>query len=116
MAGDVMTPMKLTESQLQANILDLCRTLRLLAFHIRDSRKNMGVGFPDLVITGVGGTIFRELKNDTLQPTPEQMTWLGTLAEGGADAALWRPEHWWSGEIATTLQRLAKPRPEGGPR
>lgn len=101
----------MSETQLQANILDLCRRLRLLAFHIRDSRKNIGVGFPDLVITGIGGTIFRELKGTTTQPTPEQMTWLGTLAEGGADAALWRPEHWESGEITATLQRLAKPRP-----
>lgn len=100
----------MTESQLQASILDLCRHHRLLAFHIRDSRRNIGVGFPDLVVTGVGGTIFRELKNDVLQPTPEQMTWLGTLAEGGADAKLWRPEHWFSGEIAETLQRLAKPK------
>lgn len=100
----------MTEPQLQLSILDLCRHHRLLAFHIRDSRRNIGVGFPDLVIAGIGGVIFRELKNDTLQPTPEQMTWLGTLAEGGADAKLWRPDAWHSYEIAETLTRLAKPR------
>lgn len=102
---------KMTESQLQSAVFDLCRTHRLLCFHVYDSRRSSGVGFPDLCISGVGGTIFRELKNDILQPTPEQMTWLGTLAEGGMDAALWRPEHWHSGEIASTLARLAKPRP-----
>ncbi len=100
----------MTEGQLQASILDLCRVHRLLVFHIRDSRKNIGMGFPDLVIAGVGGTVFRELKNNTLQPTPEQMTWLATLAEGGQDAALWRPDAWHSGEVAQTLARLAKPR------
>ena len=105
---------KMTESQLQASILDLARTHRLLAFHVRDSRKSIGVGFPDLVLAGVGGVLFRELKNETLQPTPEQMTWLGTLEAGGADTALWRPEHWYSGEVAANLARLAKPRPQGG--
>lgn len=104
------THLHMTEPQLQSSILDLCRHHRLLAFHIRDSRRNIGVGFPDLCIAGVGGVIFRELKNDTLQPTPEQMTWLGTLAEGGADAALWRPAQWDDGTVRDTLARLAKPR------
>lgn len=101
---------KMTEAQLQASILDLCRHHRLLAMHIRDSRRNIGVGFPDLVIAGRGGVIFRELKNDTLQPTPEQMTWLGTLDAGGADAALWRPGHWEDGTVREVLARIAKPR------
>lgn len=100
----------MTEAQLQTSIVALCRTHRLHVFHMHDSRRSTGVGFPDLVISGPGGTIFRELKNDVLQPTSEQMTWLGTLAEGGADAALWRPIHWRSGEIAVTLQRIARPR------
>jgi len=100
----------LTEAQLQRSVLDTCRAMRLLAFHVLDSRKSVGVGFPDLVIAGPGGTIFRELKNANHQPTPEQMTWLGTLDEGGSDAALWRPEHLRSGEIAETLARLARKR------
>jgi hypothetical protein len=100
----------MTESQLQLSILDLARRHRLLAFHVRDSRKSLGVGFPDLVLCGVGGVLFRELKNDVLQPTPEQMCWLGTLDAGGADAALWRPSNWHSGEIADALYRIAKPR------
>jgi hypothetical protein len=108
--GIVSARPKMTESQLQASILDLCRTRRLLAFHVRDSRKSVGVGFPDLVVAGVGGVLFRELKNDVLQPTPEQMTWLGTLEAGGADAALWRPEQWYAGDIAAALARIAKPR------
>lgn len=111
-----MTPRQrgsgMTEAMLQASILQLARHHRLLAFHVYDSRRSAGVGFPDLCIAGQGGVIFRELKNDVLAPTPEQMRWLGTLAEGGADAALWRPEAWLSGEVAETLARLAKARPE----
>lgn len=100
----------MTESQLQASILDLCRTYRLMVFHIRDSRTSVGVGFPDLVIAGPGGVIFRELKNATLQPTPEQMTWLGTLEAGGADVGMWRPAHWYDGTISACLAALSKPR------
>jgi hypothetical protein len=100
----------LTEAQLQRTILDACRQHRLLAFHVLDSRKSVGVGFPDLCIAGPGGTIFRELKNSNHQPTPEQMTWLGTLEEGGSDAGLWRPSHLQSGEVMETLARITRKR------
>lgn len=100
----------MTEGQLQANILDLARRQGLLTFHLRDSRRNMGVGFPDLVIAGRGGVIFRELKNDFLQPTPEQAAWLETLGAGGADSGLWRPDAWRSGEVAAVLTRIARKR------
>jgi hypothetical protein len=100
----------MTEGQLQANILDLARTRHLLSFHLRDSRRNMGVGFPDLVIAGPGGVIFRELKNDFLQPTPEQQRWLDTLGAGGADSDLWRPDAWRSGDVMETLARIARKR------
>lgn len=108
-----MTRMPMSELQLQAAILEEARIRRLLAFHIRDSRKNIGVGFPDLVIVGPGGVIFRELKNARNQPTPEQMVWLGTLEQAGADVALWRPDKWFDGTVTQTLTRLARPRKDG---
>lgn len=109
-----MTPRQrrsgMTEAMLQSSVLELCRTYRLLAFHVYDSRRSAGIGFPDLCIAGPGGVVFAELKNDVLAPTPEQMTWLGMLVEGGAEAYLWRPEQWLDGTIAAVLARLAKPR------
>lgn len=102
----------MTEAMLQTAVLELARRQRLLAFHVYDSRRSAGVGFPDLCIAGPGGVVFAELKNDVLAPTPEQMQWLGTLVEGGAEAFLWRPEQWLDGTIAATLARLAKPRAE----
>jgi hypothetical protein len=101
----------MTEDQLQVAVIDLCRRLKLLVHHNFDSRRSIGKGFPDIVAVGPGGQVWRELKNSVLAPTPEQMQWLGVLDQGGADAGLWRPEHWHNGEIQTTLQRLAKPRP-----
>lgn len=109
----------MTEGQLQASILDLCRTLHLLCHHCRPARLGSGkwatpisghAGFTDLVIAGVGGVVFAELKNDVHQPTPEQMTWMGTLEEGGASVFLWRPKQWFDKSIEATLRSLAKPR------
>jgi hypothetical protein len=100
----------MTEAMLQTSILELARTYRLQAFHCYDSRKSTGPGFPDLCLAGPGGVVFAELKNDVLAPTPEQMTWLGTLVEGGAEAYLWRPEQWLDQTIHAVLARLAKPR------
>lgn len=37
----------MTEAQLQRAILDQARTRGLLAFHVLDSRKSVGVGFPE---------------------------------------------------------------------
>lgn len=96
----------MTESQLQYSILDLAKTLRLLVHHCRPAK----VRADKWVIAGVGGVVFAELKNDTTQPTPEQMTWLGTLEAGGAETYLWRPRDWDDKTIETVLKRIAKPR------
>lgn len=114
-----MTKLKMTESQLQYSILDLAKVHHLLVHHCRPAKIRAdrwvtpiqgNAGFVDLVIVGVGGVVFAELKGDTTQPTEAQMRWLGTLEAAGSQAYLWRPEHWHSGEIAETLARLARPK------
>lgn len=113
-----MARLKMTESQLQYSILDLAKLHGLLVHHCRPAVMRSGkwatpvqgnAGFCDLVIAGLGGVIFRELKGATAQPTDAQMRWLGTLEAAGADAKVWRPRDWESGDIAATLARLAKP-------
>lgn len=115
-----MKPPPMSEGQLQALILDECRHRKLLVHHCRPAQIRAGKwvtpisgngGFPDLVITGAGGTILRELKNTVHQPTDAQMVWLSTLEESGIDSGLWRPNAWDDGSIHDTLARLAKPRP-----
>jgi hypothetical protein len=114
-----MVKLKMTESQLMAAVLDLAKYRGLLVHHCRPARQADGSwrtpiqgakGFPDIVAVGLGGVLFAELKNDVLAPTPEQATWLGTLDAAGADARLWRPKDWLSGEIQDALARLAKPK------
>lgn len=84
---------QITEAEFQANILDAVRTLGLQAYHTHDSRRSQK-GFPDLVIVGATGVLFRELKTMTGKVTEEQKYWLSILHAAGADVAVWRPNLW----------------------
>ena len=93
----------MSEGELQRSILELTRWLGLLAFHSGDSRRDSCAGFPDLVIAGSRGVLWREIKSATGRLRPEQMDWLSRLNLGGADAAIWRPADLESGRIKDEL-------------
>lgn len=82
-----------TEEAFQQSVIDAAKTLRCLVYHTRDSRRSVK-GFPDLVIVGRRGVLYRELKLDTTQVTEEQQQWLSRLALAGQNAAVWRPNDW----------------------
>lgn len=69
----------------------LVTDLGLYAYHAADSRRSWGPGFPDLVIAGPRGILFREAKTDAGQLTRNQKLWGYRLAESGGDWAVWRP-------------------------
>ena len=81
------------ERDFQQAVLDMARTLGLLAYHTHDSRRSEP-GFPDLVLVGRRGVIYRELKTLTGRVQREQAKWLSALTAAGADAAVWRPDQW----------------------
>jgi hypothetical protein len=83
----------MTEAELQAQILDLCKHMGLLAYHTYDSRRSVP-GFPDLVIVGKDHMLYRELKTDRGRVSEEQDLWLEALHHVGADAKVWRPRDW----------------------
>lgn len=98
----------MTEAELQASILDLCKMLSLLTYHTHDSRRS-AAGFPDLVIAGRNGVIFAELKSATGTTTAEQDEWGWMLTQAEKLAwvnhgaltgwrvirwRLWRPADW----------------------
>ena len=95
----------MAEDELQANVLDLCRVFGLLAYHTHDSRRSVA-GFPDLVIVGRRGVLYRELKTSAGKPTRDQQIWLSALTGAGADACLWRPGDWLSGLIRRQLEAV----------
>jgi hypothetical protein len=99
----------LTESQLQALVLELAVQAGFLAFHDHDSRRNAR-GLPDLILLHrrTGRLVFVELKSATGRVRPEQQVWLEALRIRH-EAYLWRPVDWFSGEIPRILlgQRVA---------
>ncbi len=50
-------------------------------------------GFPDLVLVR-GRVIFAELKSEKGKLTPEQIEWIDTLRNAGAEIYVWRPSQW----------------------
>ncbi|MBQ1047785.1 VRR-NUC domain-containing protein [Micromonospora sp. C51] len=97
------------EAYLQSNVLKLCTSYRLLAYHTHDSRRSQP-GFPDLVIVGPGGVLFVELKSEAGKTTADQEKWLAALNGAGVRAELWRPADLYSGRINDTLRDLAAKR------
>jgi hypothetical protein len=98
----------MSESDLQASVVDLAGRLDYLCYHTFDSRRSVK-GFPDLVLLHrrSGNLVVAELKSDTGTVTPEQDEWLRAFALRGA-AFLWRPEHWRDGTILRALHRYAR--------
>lgn len=104
----------MSEKDLQDLVVRLARAMGLLAYHTHDSRRSEK-GFPDLVIVGERGVIFRELKTERGKVTPEQNYWLGALEMAGCNAGVWRPADWMSGFITRELRALGRshmPKPE----
>lgn len=107
---------RIMENELQAAVLAQCARLRLRVFWIpRPARSGIGRtaktarGWPDLVIAGNGGVIFRECKSADEETSSEQDAWGWLLNNGGCDWAIWRPADWESGRIQAELAALARP-------
>lgn len=81
------------ERELQTGVLSLARLMGLLVYHTYDSRRSQP-GFPDLVIVGPRGVLYRELKTINGRVSPDQQKWLAALQRAGQDAGVWRPDQW----------------------
>jgi hypothetical protein len=96
----------MTERQLDEGIRSIADGLGLLRYHTFNSRKSPS-GFPDLVLVGPRGVLFRELKRQSEKPTPAQEDWLRALREAGQDADVWRPADLLSKRVARELTAIA---------
>ncbi|WP_433464360.1 hypothetical protein [Spirillospora sp. CA-128828] len=99
----------MSEDELDAEVVKLVNGLRLATFHTRDSRRADGAGFPDRVIVGPGGVLWRELKREWSELRPGQVTWKYRLISTGQDWGLWRPTDLKSGRIRRELLALTHP-------
>lgn len=105
----------MSEDDLLAAVLDLASTLGIRTAHFRPAKTEQGwrtpvsgdgKGWPDLVLAGPAGVLFRELKSARGVPSEEQRLWLGALRAAGQDAGLWRPTDWRSGRILEELRAI----------
>lgn len=83
----------MNEAQWQQRITDFCDVLRLMWYHVPDSRRS-NAGFPDLVIVGPRGMLYAELKAQNGRVTKDQHRWLDGLENAGAEVHVWRPSQW----------------------
>ena len=81
------------ERDFQAAVCELAKTFGCLVYHTHDSRRSEP-GFPDLVIVGRRGVLFRELKIEGGRLTPAQESWIYALQNAQADAMAWYPKDW----------------------
>jgi hypothetical protein len=81
------------ERDFQSAVCQLAKTLGCIVYHTHDSRRSEP-GFPDLVIVGRRGFMFRELKTQQGYVSDAQQMWLDKLTAAKADAAVWRPSDW----------------------
>ena len=96
----------MTEDALLAEILDMCSRLGLVVFHSTDPRRDIGRGFPDLVIIGERDMCFAELKSGSGRLSPEQTVWRYKIIAAEVAHYVWRPGDLESGRIETILRTL----------
>lgn len=77
----------------------------LLSYHTFSSKRS-APGFPDWVICGPRGVIFRELKTDKGRLSPAQKEWIAMLTTAGQDAGVWRLAGLGDGTIWRELRAL----------
>jgi hypothetical protein len=98
----------MTEAEYLAEVYQLCHTHGVYVHHCRHAYSCEGAGFPDLVLIGVHGVLWREVKashNDRMKPEQTGLIWL--LRSAGQDAAVWTAADLQSGKVAKELASIA---------
>ena len=94
------TSENISEKDFQAQILQLAQLAGWLCYHSYDSRKSIGVGYPDLCMVrenrhGTASLVYLELKKEKGKVTKLQLWWLELLGEvPGVIAKVVKPSDW----------------------
>ena len=100
-----MTARPMTETAFQAAVVELAHLRGWLVFHVHDSRRGLGAGYPDLTMvhTRTGQLLFAELKSDVGRISQGQYRWMEALNRGGHHVHVWRPADLRDGTIPRLL-------------
>lgn len=99
-AWKVATAPAITESQFQAQVIELARLLGWRSAHFRPALtargwrtpvQGDGAGFPDTVLVRRDRLVIAELKSAAGKVSSEQTAWLAALEAAGCETFLWRP-------------------------
>ena len=91
---------------LDAHVRRLMADLGLFGYHTRNS-KGSAAGWPDWVIIGRGGILYRELKAEHGSLSPEQRHVGELIRQAGGNCPVWRPRDLLAGSIGRELADLA---------
>jgi hypothetical protein len=108
-AGGVKTRRReMTHDELAAEIQHRAGSRGLLSHYCQRSTTCKGSrGMPDLIIAGIHGVIFVEIKSIGEDPAPDQATWIYTLRAGGQDAYVLRETDLSNGSLNDLLAKCA---------
>lgn len=96
----------MSEADLERAVRRMIEDLGLWGYHVPDSRRT-AAGWPDWVVLGPSGAIFRELKAERGRLTIEQRRVGSKLTQAGLDWSTWRPADLVSGVVAKQLAEIA---------
>jgi hypothetical protein len=105
-AGQEIMAKAMSEADLEGHIAAKCKALGLARYHTFNSQRSPS-GFPDDVIVGPAGMLYRECKRMGKNPTASQQDWLDRLAAVGCDVGVWRPSDLFDGTIDRELLALS---------
>ena len=100
------------ERDLSARVRELVEARGLRGFCSYDFRHRFGQGWPDWVVLGPSGALFRELKSASGTLEPEQRIVGQLLGRHGCDWGVWRPAQLADGTIAAQLDAITPQRTE----
>jgi hypothetical protein len=107
-SGRALLAEAMSEDDLEESVRGACAQLGVYRYHPKDSRRSEP-GWPDDVLVGPGGILYRELKSEAGTVGPEQSRVIGLLRAAGADVQVWRPRDWVSGRVAREIAAIARP-------
>jgi hypothetical protein len=98
----------MTEAELQREVRAMAKELRLETVHVpRRAMLGNPPGWPDLIILGPHGILFRELKSDLGRVSRAQSAMGARLLRVGGSWDVWRPDSLASGRIRKELTEIA---------
>jgi hypothetical protein len=98
----------LTESEFLAEVYKLADAEGVFVHHCGIAWRCHGDGWPDLVLVGTRGVLYREVKaspDDRMRPEQTALLWL--LRAAGQDAEVWTEKDLASGTVAWEIRVIA---------